>query len=268
MFISHNVQQLLVTGRVLQLLVMICAIIVMYLSIDAISKGKKIELRQIPALDAIDEAVGRAAELGRPLLFTPGFSLGGLYNPSYGPGVLAGLSILKKVADSAVQRGVRLIVALAQAESIPIAEGIVEFSYMKINENVPPNTIRFISTEQYAYVAGVLGIMREERPAANILMGYFWSEAMQFAEAGSYIGAMAIGGTNAAFQIPFFIAACDYCLIGEELFAAKGYIDKDADQLGALYTNDILRIVFIALLVVSWIASNLQLTGVLNLLRM
>jgi hypothetical protein len=247
---------------------MIIAIVVMYFSIDAISKGKQITLRKIPALDAIDDAVGRAAELGRPLLFTPGFSLGGLYNPSYGPGVLAGLSILKKVADSAVERGVRIIVALAQAESIPIAEGILKFSYLKVNEEVPPNTVRFISTEQYAYVAGVLGIMREERPAANILMGYFWSEAMQFAEAGSYIGAMAIGGTNAAFQIPFFIAACDYCLMGEELFAAKGYIDRDADQLGGLFTNDVLRIIAIALLVVSWIASNLQLTGILNLLNM
>jgi hypothetical protein len=97
-------------------------------------------------------------------------------------------------------------------------------------------------------------------------MGYFWSEAMQFAEAGSYIGAMTIGGTNAAFQIPFFIAACDYCLIGEELFAAEGYIGREPDQLGALVTNDVLRIIVIILILISWFASNLQLNSILNLI--
>ncbi len=235
---------------------------------DAVEKGKEVHIRTIPALDAIEEAVGRAAETGRPVHFTPGYSLGGLYNPTMGPGVMAGITILSKVAEITAKLGTDIIVSLAQAEAVPIVEEMLKVIYKANNTEVPPNAVRFISTEQYAYAAGVLSILLEERPGANLLMGYFWSESLQFAEGGNYIGAMQIGGTASASQIPFFVASCDYCLIGEELFAAKGYLDRDPASLGSLVASDLLRTLLIGLVVLSFFAVNFNLAFLVDILSM
>ncbi len=39
--------------------------------------------------------------------------------------------------------------------------------------------------------------------------------------------------------MPFFVAASDYCLIGEELFAAAAYLSKDQVQLGSILGQDV-----------------------------
>lgn len=43
--------------------------------------------------------------------------------------------------------------------------------------------------------------------------------------------------------MPFFVAACDYTLIGEEFFAASAYLSGDPQQLGSLKGQDIGKIV-------------------------
>jgi hypothetical protein len=40
-------------------------------------------------------------------------------------------------------------------------------------------------------------------------------------------------------QLPFFVAACDYTLIGEELFAASAYLSNEPKQLGSLKGQDV-----------------------------
>lgn len=255
-------------GRILQMLIMLVLIIALYYYIGEVKKGREVSMRAIPGFDAIPEAVGRAAELGRPVHYTPGYTLGGLYNPMMGPGVMAGLVILGEVASYTARLGVPIYVTLAQPEAVPIVEEVLKIAYRAENREVPPNATRFISTEQYAYAAGVLSSFLEERPGASILMGFFWSEAMQFAEGGSYIGAMQIGGTSSPSQIPFFIASCDYTLIGEELFAAKGYIDKEPASLGSLLGLDLIRAVLIALTILTWLAGNAGIQGLINILKM
>ena len=58
------------------------------------------------------------------------------------------------------------------------------------------------------------------------------------AETGNSIGAIQIAGTAESSQLPFFVAACDYTLIGEELFAASAYLSRQPDQLGSLKGQD------------------------------
>lgn len=259
---------MIVEGRIIQMILIILTILAIYFYTESVKKGKEVSIRPIPALDAIDEAVGRAAEMGRTVHFTPGYTLGGLYNPTMGPGVMAGLTILARVADATARLGTGIIVSLCAPEAIPIVDETLKFAYRSKNLEVPTDAVRFISTEQYAFAAGVLSILLEERPGANILLGYFWSESLQFAEGGSYIGAMQIGGTSTPSQIPFFVTACDYCLIGEELFAAKGYIDRDPSSLGSLLGSDLLRAILIVIGLLGFIAGNLKLQWLVNLLYM
>jgi hypothetical protein len=49
-------------------------------------------------------------------------------------------------------------------------------------------------------------------------------------------------------QLPFFITACDYTLIGEELYAASAYLSRDPVLLGSLKGQDWGKIVILAVL--------------------
>ena len=61
-------------------------------------------------------------------------------------------------------------------------------------------------------------------------------------------------GTAEPEQLPFFIAACDYTLIGEELYAADAYLSKKPALLGSLKGQDWMKIA-IALVVVTGVIS-------------
>jgi hypothetical protein len=40
-------------------------------------------------------------------------------------------------------------------------------------------------------------------------------------------------------QLPFFVTACDYTIIGEEYYAATAYLTKEPTMLGSLVGQDI-----------------------------
>ena len=48
----------------------------------------------------------------------------------------------------------------------------------------------------------------------------------------------------------FFIASCDYTLIGEELFAASAYLTREPIQLGSLHGQDRAKL-FLLLMIVA-----------------
>ena len=48
-----------------------------------------------------------------------------------------------------------------------------------------------------------------------------------------------VAGTAMPAQLPFFVAACDYTLIGEEFFAASAYLSGEPQQLGSLKGQDV-----------------------------
>jgi hypothetical protein len=64
------------------------------------------------------------------------------------------------------------------------------------------------------------------------------------------VGAIQVAGTAMPAQLPFFVAACDYTLIGEEFFAASAYLSHDPDQLGSLKGQDVGKVVAAAFLVI------------------
>jgi hypothetical protein len=86
-------------------------------------------------------------------------------------------------------------------------------------------------------------MMTREKPATILLLGYFYAEALIFAETGATTGAIQIAGTDATTQLPFFVAACDYTLIGEEVYAASAYLSQTPQLLSSLKTQDYMKFV-------------------------
>jgi hypothetical protein len=119
-----------------------------------------------------------------------------------------------------------------------------------------PDNIFFVTESQFGYVAAVDGIMLREEPAACFYMGYFFAEALILAETGNETGAIQIAGTDADTQLPFFITACDYTLMGEELYAASAYLSRQPLLVAQLRGQDIAKSIIAAALVVGVAAAT------------
>jgi len=99
--------------------------------------------------------------------------------------------------------------------------------------------IYYLTDDQFGYAAGIDGLVMRDKPATMFYMGAFYAESLILAETGNSIGAIQIAGTAMPAQLPFFVAACDYTLIGEELFAASAYLSKEPKLLGSLKGQDV-----------------------------
>jgi hypothetical protein len=150
------------------------------------------------------------------------------------------MSILGYVAKKCAKYDTDLIQTNRNVIVYPIAEAIIKQAYAEAGkiDNFKAENVRWISDDQFAYATGVTGIMHREKPAANLLLGAFWAESLIFAEVRATAGAIQIAGTAQTAQIPFFVAACDYCLIGEELYAASAYLSKEPVLMGSLVAQD------------------------------
>ena len=109
--------------------------------------------------------------------------------------------------------------------------------------------VHYLTDDQFAYAAGVNGIMVREKPAACLYMGKFFAESLILAETGNSIGAIQIAGTASQSQIPFFVTACDYTLIGEEFFAASAYLSQSPELMGGLKGQDMMKAGVIAAII-------------------
>jgi len=197
--------------------------------------GRHIYVRPIAGMEAIDEAIGRATEMGKPILFVSG--LAGLGSIS----TITAMTILGRVARRTAEYETPLLVPCVDPLVMLAAREIVREAYLDAGK---PDAYReqdifFMTDRQFAYVAGVDGIMLREKPAANLYMGAFFAEALILAETGSVTGAIQIAGTDSDTQIPFFVTACDYTLMGEELYAATGYLSREPMLLAQLRAQDL-----------------------------
>jgi len=250
--------QLFHTGRTNVLIgVIIYSTILMWFIYRA-RKGKKMFIRKIPGLEALDEAVGRATEMGRPILYVPGLS------SIADVATIASMNILSQVAKKTAQYNTRLLVPNRNPVVYTVAQEVVKGAYSDAGrpDAYNPDDVYFITGEQFAYAAAVCGTMVRDKPATNLFMGMFWAESLVLAETGSTTGAIQIAGTDSVHQLPFFVAACDYTLIGEELYAASAYIARVPLQLGSLKGQDWGKMIILAVLIIS---SALILIGLENI---
>lgn len=204
-------------------------------------EGKPLFLRKIPGLDAVEEAVGRATEMGRPVLFIPGIAeLDEIET-------IAGISILGRVAKITAQYETPLVVPVRYPLVLAAGQEVVEQAYIQAGKTdaYDKDMVRYVAGEQFAFTANVNGYMMRERPATNIYMGAFFAESLLLAETGNAAGSIQIAGTARPEQLPFFIAACDYTLMGEELYAASAYLSHEPVMLGGLKGQDFVKILII-----------------------
>ncbi len=229
--------------------------------VNLAKKGVDLYIRPIAGIQEIDNAIGRATEMGRPILFVPGMSSISVV------ATLAALSILGKVAKKAAEYDTRILVPTRDYILMPIAQEIVKEAHIEAGrpDTFDKNSVFFVTTDQFAYVAGVNGIMIREKTATNFYMGSYFAESLLMTETGNITGAIQIAGTDSVTQIPFFITTCDYTLIGEELYAASAYMSKEPMILGTLKAQDYFKFIILFFIIVGTILSTSKITFLLDI---
>jgi len=216
------------------------------------AKRHEIFLRRIPGLDAVDEAIGRATELGKPILYLTGAH--DLHDPS----TIAAAVILGKVAKRAALYETELMVPHREPMTMAVCQEITKQAYLEAGK---PDLFKedanfFITADQFSYTAAVDGIMLRKKPAANFFMGAYFAESLLLTETGASTGAIQIAGTDSDHQLPFFVTTCDYTLIGEELYAASAYLSKEPVQIGTLRGQDIGKAVILSVLAIGTVLAT------------
>ena len=204
-------------------------------------------LRTIPGLKAVEEAVGRSTEMGRPILYVPGIM------DMNEVETVAGVVVLGHVANMTAQYETDLDVPVARAIVMQSARQVTKEAYLTQGrpEMYNEDMVHYITDDQFAYAAAVNGIMQRDEPAACLYMGKFFAESLLFAETGNSIGAIQIAGTGSQTQIPFFVTACDYTLMGEEFFAASAYLSKEPELIAGITAQDIIKVILVGFILLS-----------------
>ncbi|MBI4656089.1 MAG: hypothetical protein HY746_04980 [Elusimicrobia bacterium] len=221
----------------------------------AVTHAKKgnLFIRRITGLDAVEEAIGRATEMGKPVYYLTGrLGMGSM-------STIAATFILGEISKRIATYDTQLKVPHTEPVTMTVCQEIVKQAYSEAGrQDAYREDINFyVTDDQFAYTAAVDGMMTREKPAACFYMGYYYAESLLLTEIGSHTGAIQIAGTDAEHQLPFFFITCDYTLIGEELYAAGAYLSKDPVLVGTLRGQDIGKVFAMAVILLGAIGLTL-----------
>ena len=224
--------------------------------------GKGLFIRKIAGLAAVEEAVGRATEMGKPILYVPG--LGDIDWTA----TIASMNILGEVAKKIALYDTALIVPNRWSVTYTVSKEVVKEAFISEGrpEKFKEDYVRYLTEAQFGFAAAINGIIMREKPATNFFVGRFWAESLIMAETGSQAGSFQIAGTDSVLQLPFFVTACDYTLMGEELYAASAYLSREPLLLGSLKAQDYGKLIVLLILIFLTAFSflNINLLGVLR----
>ncbi|MCC7477442.1 hypothetical protein IT575_03195 [bacterium] len=235
-----------------QVLMALVFTMIMMGAIFAARQNPNLFIRRIAGLEAVDEAIGRATEMGRPVMQVNGL------DPLTSASTVAAVNILGRIARRIASYDSTLMVPCVDPVVMTVSQETVKQAYAEAGrpDAYRSDSVFFVTDQQFSYVASVCGFMMRDRPAAIVYLGAFYAESLLLAETGAGTGAIQIAGTDSQHQLPFFVVSCDYTLIGEELYAASAYLSREPMLLGSLKGLDIAKAIVMLLILLGTIMAT------------
>ncbi len=219
-------------------------------------------LRPIAAYDALKDLLARAAEAGQPVHISIGVAGVGQASTA---DTTAGLYTLEFLADRAAVSAVPPIVTVSDPTALPLAQDQLRRAYQRQGypEEYDPRQARWVAPpvrgSAVGYAAGVMDILQHERVMANVLVGSFGDEFMLLSEPGAQRGLLQAGGTSNPQVLPFVYTSVSHPLLGEEIYAAAAYLSARKTHIASLHTQDTVRVLLVALVILAVLARTLGL---------
>lgn len=218
-------------------------------------EGRK--LREIPAFDRLQRAIGLAVEAGNRLHISLG--RGQLLSTQSAIGYV-GLSILDRIARSTSISDRPPVTSSGEGSLGILSQDTQREAAKYLGVQADPTRGRITGLTPYSYAAGTLSFIQEEDIGANLLVGSFGNEVALITDAAERSESMTLGGTDNLTGQAVLFAAAKEPLIGEETYAGGAYLGAGPMHLASLYAQDILRWIIIGLILIGAI---LKLFGVL-----
>lgn len=232
----------------LQGLLSLAAFVVLMIGFALANQRWPVTLRRIPAFEALAKAIERAVEAGERVHLSLG--TGSVIGPESAP-ALAGLAALTRIAHSTSMSDRPVVVTTGDGAMAILARDTLRTTYDEVgaSELYEPTSGRLLGPTPFSYAAGLPAVLRNEQVSVHMLNGSFGFEAGLAADFGERQHNFVIGGTDDVQSQALLYAVAQQPLIGEEVFATPAYLEAGTLHKASLRTQDVLRFVVIALIV-------------------
>jgi len=158
----------------------ILSIIIMTAGVLAKRYAHKLFIRRIGGLEAVDDALGRAAEMGKPVFFCHGTGDLGA------PVTISAVNILGKVAERVAEYGTEMKVTCMNYMVMQVSQEMVRDAYTRQGrpDAYRDDNVFFVTADTFAYSAAVGGMMIREQAGTAFFFGSFGSESLLLSETG------------------------------------------------------------------------------------
>ncbi len=230
------------TGSGFHLLVLIAYIAIFVYASSRFRRTGEVYVRELEGVKKIEEGIGRAVEMGRPVHWSYGT---GAFDAQH----MAAFSLLSYAAKLCAQYDCRMILSIALPELVPMTDEIIRKAYSEAGKpnQYNPDDIRFLGS---SHNAAMIGTIAREKVAANFMFGSLFYESVLGVEAAAMNNAIQVAGTANTHQLPFIAAGCDSIFIGAEMFAAATQIEPTPVRVGSTYAEDWITRTMVVLMII------------------
>lgn len=220
-------------------------------------------LRPISAYDRIKEAIGLSVEEGSQLHVSLGR---GGFTSFQSASALAGLTMLQEIIKSSSVCDYPPVATTGNATISILAQDIIDDTSKAIRIEDYERTSRgeLVGLTPFSYAVGTLTTIRDDRVSANILAGWYGSEATWSTIAGDRQGSLTVAGTAQLPAQAIMYATASEPLIGEELFAAGAYLSDHPAHEASVNTQDVFRWLLVVMIILGIVLKYLGLSQFLN----
>jgi len=221
-------------------------------------QGYKTEYRRLPMVEAIDDNIDRAVEMGRPVFMVLGAyaNLTGLFAAM----TLSGINVMRYTLTLCVRKGARpVLITPIKPEIAPLLDGI--YREVATAEGKPEayamENIYYFGNDEPAYRTGLLNLIAGQVPATYIACGAIAGSGDRATTVSARsLGAVVIGGqARTTHQGEVGPNSFDYYAPLADVYASGAIVSGDAVMQSVLTASDVVTYIVLALLLVGSILS-------------
>jgi hypothetical protein len=205
-----------------------------------VSTGLRLRFRSIPMFSLLRGQMGRAIESGRELHVSIG--TGGISGEDMAT-TLAGLQIVEYLADEAAASGIAPLVTTADPTGLILAEDTLRRPYIRQGDlsNYQPLSARMPALNPTQYAAAIMDYLAHENALTNVMSGVFGPEVALIEHEANKQDLLHVNGAADPRALAVLAASTENLLIGEEMFAARAYLQARPTHVASLRSQDVVR---------------------------